>query len=166
MTVPVRLTGFLATAADTEALGAALAHRIPGGWVFLEGDLGAGKTTLVRGWLRALGHAGAVRSPTFSLLEPYECDGRSVLHLDLYRLADPEELTLLGLEDWLEGEPTVLIEWAARGGPLLPAPDITIQLGYADGAAAEGGRTCEVRPGTEKGSRWLAGSEWWRALFA
>src|SRR5690606_28627226 len=93
---------WLADAEATAALGAALAHVFDGeagGVIFLEGDLGSGKTTLARGLLRALGVTGAIRSPTYTLLEPYELSPRSLLHMDLYRLQDPEELEQLGLAD-------------------------------------------------------------------
>jgi tRNA threonylcarbamoyladenosine biosynthesis protein TsaE len=121
----------LADAAATEALGARLAsalreHR---GWVvFLHGDLGAGKTTLVRAWLRALGVQGTIRSPTYTLIEPYDIDGQSLLHLDLYRLNDPDELAQLGLADTPPQVGGWLVEWPERGGNLLPAPDIVVHL--------------------------------------
>lgn len=116
------------------ALGAELATAIgPPAVVALEGPLGAGKTTLVRGWLRALGHAGPVRSPTYTLLETYVLAGVRVHHLDLYRLADPEELEFIGVRD-LAGEDALwLIEWPQHGGDRLPPVDHRIRIDY-DGA--------------------------------
>ena len=117
----------LKDAAATEAAGAALASALSGSdhVIFLHGDLGAGKTTLVRGLLRALGHAGRVPSPTYTLVEPYEIGALSLKHLDLYRIADPEELEYLGVRE-LSG--TVIIEWPEKGGHFLPAPDLDCRL--------------------------------------
>ena len=126
----------LADEGATEALGRALAGPLARACrdapivVHLEGPLGAGKTTLARGLLRGLGHAGRVRSPTFTLLEPYELPGCLVVHLDLYRLADPGELDYLGLVDMLAAGSLVLVEWAARGGDRLPRADLRITLDY------------------------------------
>lgn len=108
--------------------------------VVLRGDLGAGKTTLVRGFLAALGHEGHVRSPTYTLVEPYEIDGKRIYHLDFYRIADPRELTYLGFDE-LVAEPAVkLIEWPEMAGDKLPAPDVEVLL------RNEGrGRRVEVR---------------------
>lgn len=119
--------------AATEALGAALARSLPTGVdralsVHLQGDLGAGKTTLVRGFLRALGVTGAVRSPTYGLLEPYAVAGRAVLHLDLYRLAEPTEVEALGLRDHDEPGAVWLIEWPERGAAVLAPPDLRVTL--------------------------------------
>ncbi len=120
----------LADEAATEALGAALGRACRFGCqVHLLGQLGAGKTTLVRGFLRSLGHAGPVRSPTYTLIEPYELE-RPVFHLDLYRLSDPEELEYLGLRDLQQAEPIVLVEWPERGAGALPGPDLVIELSY------------------------------------
>ena len=126
----------LADEGATEALGRALAGPLARACrdapivVHLEGPLGAGKTTLARGLLRGLGHAGRVRSPTFTLLEPYELPGCLVVHLDLYRLADPGELDYLGLVDMLGAGSLVLVEWAGRGGDGLPRADLRITLDY------------------------------------
>lgn len=119
--------------------------------VHLEGPLGAGKTTLVRGLLRGLGHAGRVRSPTFTLLEPYELPGCEVAHLDLYRLADPAELEYLGLPDMLRPGALVLVEWAEKGGGRLPGADVRLALDY-EGA----GRQAVCAAGSSRGEPVLA----------
>jgi tRNA threonylcarbamoyladenosine biosynthesis protein TsaE len=121
----------LPDAAATERAGAALAG-CPGlrdvRQMHLCGDLGAGKTTLARGLLRALGYPGAVRSPTYTLMEPYEFAGFTVLHFDLYRVADPDELEYLGAREQ-SGEGTLwLVEWPDRGAGWLPAPDLIATL--------------------------------------
>lgn len=122
----------LDSATATEALGARLAVRLrPGNILYLSGDLGAGKTTLVRGLLHALGHRGTVKSPTYTLVEPYQIGDWRLFHWDLYRLADPEELEFLGLRDQLDGQATLLIEWPERGQGALPAADAAITLSYA-----------------------------------
>lgn len=119
----------IADEAATLAAGAALAHVAPaGGVIYLVGDLGAGKTTFARGLLRGLGHAGAVKSPTYTLLESYEAGGRRVYHFDLYRLADPLELEYLGIRDCADAESLLLIEWPERGGGGLPAADLVLHL--------------------------------------
>ena len=126
----------LPDAAATDAFGRRLAPLLAEACrrapvvVHLEGPLGAGKTTLVRGLLRGLGHEGRVRSPTFTLLEPYDLPGCDVVHLDLYRLADPGELDYLGIEDLLRPGGLVLVEWAERGGDRLPPADLRLALSY------------------------------------
>lgn len=125
----------LADAPATEALGAGVAEWLrgrSGAVIYLIGDLGAGKTTLARGLLRALGVQGPVRSPTYTLLEPYEIDGRSVLHMDLYRLQDPDELIALGAHDYSPRRTIWLVEWPERGSGQLPAPQLSIKLGMSD----------------------------------
>ena len=119
----------LADEAATLALGAELGHRLAaGGCVYLEGDLGAGKTTLVRGILRGLGHNGAVKSPTYTIVEPYEIRGVHIYHFDLYRLSDPEELELVGVREYFDAGSLCLLEWPERGAGVVPAPDLTITL--------------------------------------
>jgi len=114
---------------EQEALGARLAAVGDAGLlVFLEGDLGAGKTTLTRGFMHGLGHKGPVKSPTYTLIEPYEIGGRKIYHLDLYRVADPGELEYLGLREMLDEDATLLIEWAERGEGWLPRPDLRIVI--------------------------------------
>lgn len=125
-------TRLLSDAAMTEALGAALATVLAGqgGVIALSGDLGAGKTTLVRGLIHALGHEGPVRSPTYTLVEPYEFASGTVLHLDLYRLAGADELAPLGVRE-AEGAGTLmLVEWPERAAGALPPLDLALRLAH------------------------------------
>lgn len=113
----------------TAEWGQRLASVLPEGLVVtLDGDLGAGKTALVRGVLHALGHTGPVRSPTYTLIEPYRVAGRRLFHLDLYRLADPEELEMVGFRDLFDEPAVVLVEWPERGTGVLPLPDLALSL--------------------------------------
>ena len=111
-------------------LGGRLGRALGGaGAVHIHGQLGAGKTTLCRGLLRALGHEGAVKSPTFTLVEPYDLgDGVEVFHFDLYRLADPGELDYVGVDDYFTGQRLCLIEWPEKAAGFLPAHDLEIEI--------------------------------------
>jgi len=134
-----------------EKLGENLARQFrPGLVIFLHGTLGSGKTTLVRGMLRGLGHDGAVKSPTYTLVEPYRLAGMPVFHFDLYRLRDPEELEFIGLRDYLEDGGVCLVEWAERGTALLPKPDLEIEI-----EQSEAGRMVRFQACTEIGAQLL-----------
>lgn len=128
--VPARVLA-LPDESATARLGAALAtllRPLPGAVLYLRGDLGAGKTTLARALLRACGVRGTVRSPTYTLMEPYDAEGRTVLHLDLYRLRDPLELHNLGLGDYPPEHTLWLVEWPEKGAALLPPPSLEVRL--------------------------------------
>lgn len=144
---------------STTNLGAALAELLNGhGTVFLDGELGAGKTTLSRGMLRAMGHTGAVKSPTFTLVEPYVIGKHKIYHFDLYRLEDPEELEYIGFDDFFEGEPLCLIEWPERGRGYLPECDLLVELTLnvlLKGSRKGPGRSARIESKTKRGELML-----------
>lgn len=120
-----------------EDLGRCLAAACPaGGRIYLQGDLGAGKTTWVRGFLRGLDYTGKVKSPTYTLVESYRLHDINIHHLDLYRVNDPEELEAIGLRDYMDGSGICLVEWPERGGDLMDKPDIRVQIDI-DGSGRE-----------------------------
>jgi tRNA threonylcarbamoyladenosine biosynthesis protein TsaE len=118
----------LADEAETIAAGALISRAMSSGVLFLHGNLGMGKTTLARGVIQSLGHQGAVKSPTYTLVEPYEFDDRRVYHFDLYRLGDPEELEYMGIRDYFENSSLCLVEWSEKGEGFLPAADLDLFL--------------------------------------
>jgi len=147
---------WLATAEEqTEALGAALARAVPrmltrACVLYLRGDLGAGKTTLARGFLRGAGVEGPVRSPTYQLMEVYETSVYDVVHLDLYRIAEAKDVDALGLRDFERGGTVWLIEWPEKGKGALPPPDLLLEL-----AAEQTGHTIRASAESVSGQVWM-----------
>ena len=138
--------------AATLALGGALARQLQLGLaIYLHGDLGAGKTTLVRGLLHHLGHSGKVKSPTYTLVEPYVVSGFNLYHFDLYRFIDPEEWDAAGFRDYFNAQSVCLIEWPERAAELLPAADIDIHI-----APKNGGREATLTANSSAGRACLA----------
>lgn len=131
-----------------ESLGASLASALKGGVVvYLEGDLGMGKTTIVRGILCGLGYEGAVKSPTYTIVEPYDFVGLEVFHFDLYRVTNAEELEYMGIRDYFSEASLCLIEWAEMGAGVLPEADVVVSL-----ALLPQGRKVSITSNTEKGN--------------
>ena len=148
MTVDLKLPD----AAATTRLGAALARGVePGRVLHLTGDLGTGKTTLVRGLLRALGVQGAVKSPTYTWVEPYELSRLDLYHFDFYRFADRTEWLSSGLREYFRPDAFCIVEWPEKAGALLPPPDLLVALSY-DGEA----RSASVTSRSPAGESWLS----------
>jgi tRNA threonylcarbamoyladenosine biosynthesis protein TsaE len=149
-----RLTRTLADEQRTIALGEALARAAPDGpaelLVTLAGELGAGKSTLARAMLRALGVGAKIRSPTYTLVELYEAGGRKLLHFDLYRLGGADDLEALGYRDLRRGSAIALMEWPERGGRAVGIADLAGKIEYFDS-----GRRIELTANTAAGREWL-----------
>ena len=144
------LTLHLPQEADTLALGSALAATlVPGLVVYLEGELGAGKTTLVRGVLRALGFSGRVKSPTFTLVEPYNCSRLDLYHFDFYRFENAQNVADTGFREYFGGSAVCFVEWPEKAAGLPPA-DVRITL-----SVMQTGRTAELHAESEAGTRCL-----------
>jgi tRNA threonylcarbamoyladenosine biosynthesis protein TsaE len=138
--------------AATEALGFAMATGAgPGRVLHLRGDLGSGKTTLVRGLLRALGHAGRVKSPTYTLVEPYELSSLHLYHFDFYRLKDRSEWSQAGFREYFNAQSMCVVEWPERAGDSLSLPDLDVQLEFQGES-----RRARLQERTEAGAAWLS----------
>ncbi len=145
----------LPTEADTAAFAQRLGALLqPGMVVFLSGDLGAGKSTLVRALLRSLGVTGSIKSPTYTLVEPYVISGIYFYHFDFYRFVDPDEWLEAGFDEYLNDTAVALIEWPERAGKLLPAPDVQLTLNWPEDASADG-RVLTLFAHTETGKTCL-----------
>jgi tRNA threonylcarbamoyladenosine biosynthesis protein TsaE len=148
----MRLDLNLPDAGATETLGSRLAAgAAPGRTLYLRGDLGAGKTTLVRGLLRALGHAGRVKSPTYTLVEPYTLSSLHFYHFDFYRLKDRSEWTHAGFREYFNAQSMCVVEWPEKAEGLLPTPDLEVRLEFSGDA-----RRARVEAYSAAGEAWLS----------
>ncbi len=146
----------LADESATSALAGALAGCLGPGFVLtLSGDLGAGKTTLTRGLLRALGHTGRVRSPTFTLAESYNLPKFDLYHFDFYRFSASDEWRDLGFDELLGGAGAAVVEWPEMAGGCMPAPDLALRLELPDDDASQTRRHARLRAGTDRGRQCL-----------
>lgn len=145
------LSFYLADESATQALGTRLAAIIqPGLIVYLRGDLGAGKTTLVRALIQALGYPGKIKSPTYTLVELYKVSNLCLYHFDFYRFSEPDEWVDAGFRDYFDGQAICLVEWPDQAGGLLPPPDLEVAL-LVQGT----GRQVEIRASSPKGLQCL-----------
>jgi tRNA threonylcarbamoyladenosine biosynthesis protein TsaE len=148
LTLQINLSDESATKTLASKLAQSCRH---GAVIYLHGDLGAGKTTFSRYLLQALGHQGNVKSPTYTLVESYQLDTLAVFHFDLYRLHDPEELEFMGIRDYFAPEHLCVVEWPERGQPLLPVPDLDLQLKITSASA----RQLQINALTARGAAML-----------
>ncbi|MBT9612159.1 MAG: tRNA (adenosine(37)-N6)-threonylcarbamoyltransferase complex ATPase subunit type 1 TsaE [Burkholderiales bacterium] len=147
----MQLTRFLPDEAATLSFGTMLAKVLtPGLTLYLDGELGAGKTTLVRGVLRGLGYAGKVKSPTYTLVELYTVSSLYLYHFDFYRFADPHEWLDAGFREHFNPDTVCFVEWPEKAGEFLPIPDVRIALSVVDA-----GRSLHIKAETEAGKRCL-----------
>ena len=147
-------TIFLAQEKDTLLLGRNLAKNLPQGLlIFLKGDLGSGKTTLVRGLLAALGHAGRVKSPSYNLIEQYQINNVNLNHIDLYRFNSPEEWVSAGFNEFINDLDVTMIEWAEKARGVLCEPDVMVEILYEK----SGGREASIYSFSKKGTKYCSG---------
>jgi len=158
-----RLDVFMDGEEEMVAFGKNLASVCaPGNIYYLHGELGAGKTTLSRGFLRGFGHEGAVKSPTYTIVEHYQLKNQRIYHFDLYRLTDPEELEYMGARDYFHQHAICLVEWAENGAGFLPKADLDIKITYE----SAGRRRVHLAPGTHEGYRIIHDLDQYLGLYS